>query len=265
MNCGTVITQPFCCSEEIEKNILDRNIAELIYDSDTFTGCLSLGDLYCCTFRRFFFHCMLKITTTATVSHFPSSLFSLNIFSPRAGGCNSFRGRQRRDEIASSLPEKRRSYCAVHATYAGSPLLKLHPPLLVVSMSEPKSVTFFYFLSLVQFAPQASTVNVQVSALRLQRFFRSLQGDNLPSGHGAAGLGVGKAKSNKLRRLKHWIPRATEKWKTRRRERGKIIFEFLRDARLSKNLKAIYRFRRKVMRCVCYCRFFLFTRIRLKS
>lgn len=48
--------------------------------------------------------------------------------------------------------------------------------------------------------------------------------------------------------LKMWIPSAHARWKGRRRAGGIIIYDFLKDARLSQNLKAIYRFRRKVMR-----------------
>lgn len=77
---------------------------------------------------------------------------------------------------------------------------------------------------------------------RVQRFFRRRQGGGLGEVAGAGG------KPSAIRCLKKWIPSAHTQWKRRRREGGIIIYDFLKDARLSQNLKAIYRFRRKVMR-----------------
>lgn len=76
----------------------------------------------------------------------------------------------------------------------------------------------------------------------MQRFFRRRQGG------GVGELAGSSKRPSAIRCLKQWIPDAHTKWKRRRRESGVIVYDFLKDARLSQNIKAIYRFRRKVMR-----------------
>lgn len=78
--------------------------------------------------------------------------------------------------------------------------------------------------------------------MRIQRLFRRLQGGGL------AGVAGAVRKPTAIGCLKKWIPSAHTRWKRRRHEGGIIIYDFLKDARLSQNIKAIYRFRRKVMR-----------------
>lgn len=90
----------------------------------------------------------------------------------------------------------------------------------------------------------------EVSVQRVQRFVRRRQGHSL-SGLWTGGGGVVPVKGggqNLIRRLKQWIPIAHARWKGRRREGGVVIYDFLKDARLTQNIKAIYRFRRKVIR-----------------
>eukprot|EP00903_Cladosiphon_okamuranus_P010123 g9586.t1 len=105
---------------------------------------------------------------------------------------------------------------------------------------------------------KASRDAFEASVERVQRFFRRRQGGGL------AEIADARGKPNAIRCLKKWIPSAHTRWKRRRREGGITICDFLKDARLSQNLKAIYRFRRKVMRCQAYVRgVFLVTRARL--
>lgn len=89
---------------------------------------------------------------------------------------------------------------------------------------------------------QASQDAFEASVKRVQRFVRRRQGGGLGD---VAGSG---RNPNVIRRLKRWLPPTHAEWKQRRREGGVIIFDFLKDARLSHNLKAIYKFRRKVVR-----------------
>lgn len=93
---------------------------------------------------------------------------------------------------------------------------------------------------------------MEVSVERVQRFVRRRQGhESAGAGLGRGGAGGGKnRKPNVIRCLKLWIPRAHARWKRRRREGGVIIYDFLKDARLSQNNKAIYLFRRNVLRWV---------------
>eukprot|EP00752_Nemacystus_decipiens_P013072 g11561.t1 len=88
----------------------------------------------------------------------------------------------------------------------------------------------------------------EASVLRIQRFFRRRQGAGLADVAGSV------RKPTAIGCLKRWIPSAHNRWKRRRQEAGIIIYDFLKDARLSHNLKAIYRFRRKVMWCQSYVR-----------
>lgn len=88
----------------------------------------------------------------------------------------------------------------------------------------------------------------EASVARVQRFVRRRQGGPGVKGGAAATTGDRSGRRNFIRCLKAWIPRAHGTWKRRRREGGVIIYDFLKDARLSQNIKAIYRFRRKVMR-----------------
>ncbi|CAM9780969.1 unnamed protein product [Ectocarpus fasciculatus] len=90
----------------------------------------------------------------------------------------------------------------------------------------------------------------EASVARVQRFIRRRQG--VPGAAGGAAAANSSGRRNFIRCLKAWIPRAHGTWKRRRREGGVIIYDFLKDARLSQNIKAIYRFRRKVMRCQVY-------------
>ncbi|CAM9809814.1 unnamed protein product [Ectocarpus sp. 4 AP-2014] len=92
----------------------------------------------------------------------------------------------------------------------------------------------------------------EASVARVQRFVRRRQGGPAVAGGAAATAGDRSGRRNFIRCLKAWIPRAHGTWKRRRREGGVIIYDFLKDARLSQNIKAIYRFRRKVMRCQVY-------------
>ncbi|CBJ29528.1 expressed unknown protein [Ectocarpus siliculosus] len=94
----------------------------------------------------------------------------------------------------------------------------------------------------------------EASVARVQRFVRRRQGAPGVAGGAAAAAGDRSGRRNFIRCLKAWIPRAHGTWKRRRREGGVIIYDFLKDARLSQNIKAIYRFRRKVMRCQVYVR-----------
>lgn len=89
---------------------------------------------------------------------------------------------------------------------------------------------------------QASQEAFTASVLRIQRFFRRRQGGGL------AEVAVSFRKPTAIGCLKKWIPSAHTQWKRRRHAGGIIIYDFLKDARLSQNIKAIYRFRRKVMR-----------------
>lgn len=83
---------------------------------------------------------------------------------------------------------------------------------------------------------------------RIQRFIRRRQG-NVSRGAGRGGAGVTRNRSpNVVRCLKVWIPTAHARWKRRRREGGVVIHHFLKDSKLSLYNKAIYRFRRKVVR-----------------
>ncbi|CAN0443256.1 unnamed protein product, partial [Ectocarpus sp. 12 AP-2014] len=92
----------------------------------------------------------------------------------------------------------------------------------------------------------------EASVARVQRFVRRRQGGPGVAGGAAATAGERSGRRNFIRCLKAWIPRAHGTWKRRRRDGGVIIYDFLKDARLSQNIKAIYRFRRKVMRCQVY-------------
>lgn len=87
----------------------------------------------------------------------------------------------------------------------------------------------------------------EASVERVQRFVRRRQGRASGRVGGVGGGGGNSERPNVIQCLKRWIPSAHARWKGRRREGGIIIYDFLKDARLSQNLKAIYRFRRKVM------------------
>lgn len=98
--------------------------------------------------------------------------------------------------------------------------------------------------------PQAFQDRFEARVVRLQRFVRRRIAHERSDGHGPAGFRVDAARTNQLRRLKRWVPRAVKRWKQCKDESGKIVNIFLRDARLTQNIKAIYRFRRKVIRSV---------------
>lgn len=98
---------------------------------------------------------------------------------------------------------------------------------------------------------QASRGAFEASVERVQRFIRRRQGkvSSGGAGRGAAGVGNNSPKpKNAIRCLKVWIPKAHARWERRRREGGVVIYDFLKDAKLSLYNKAIYRFRRKVVR-----------------
>lgn len=86
--------------------------------------------------------------------------------------------------------------------------------------------------------------------LRVQRVVRQRQAHTCGDGHGAAGFRSGSGGIRKLRSLKKWVPVAVKRWKSRRQEGATLVHSFLRDARLTQNIKAIYRFRKKVIRYV---------------
>ncbi|CAM9835664.1 unnamed protein product, partial [Pylaiella littoralis] len=99
---------------------------------------------------------------------------------------------------------------------------------------------------------KASEDAFEASVERIQRFIRRRQG-NVSRGAGRGGAGVTRNRSpNVVRCLKVWIPTAHARWKRRRREGGVVIHHFLKDSKLSLYNKAIYRFRRKVVRCQVY-------------
>ncbi|CAM9986381.1 unnamed protein product, partial [Sphacelaria rigidula] len=90
---------------------------------------------------------------------------------------------------------------------------------------------------------------LEVSAIKVQRFIRKRHGRSFTGDTGAEGGVVGSESSNnKVRLLKKWIPKAAESWKRRRHVGVRVIFAFLKDAKLTQNILAIYRFRRRVIR-----------------
>ncbi|CAM9338027.1 unnamed protein product [Hapterophycus canaliculatus] len=101
---------------------------------------------------------------------------------------------------------------------------------------------------------ETSLDNFEVCVERVQRFIRRRQGNTSRATWVDRGGGVTATsqRRNLVRRLKLWIPRAHARWKGRRRAAGIVIYDFLKDARLTQNIKAIYRFRRKVIRCQIY-------------
>lgn len=105
------------------------------------------------------------------------------------------------------------------------------------------SDAFRYYCCHPDGAAQGKLDEFELSAVNVQRFVRKRQGRTF----GGSNLAVGK-RSNKIRVLRRWIPKAVDRWKRRRLAAGLVVFEFLRDARLTQNIKAIYRFRRRVIR-----------------
>lgn len=91
-------------------------------------------------------------------------------------------------------------------------------------------------------AGQGKLDNVELSAVKVQRFVRKRQGRTF----GGSNLAIEKP-LNKIRVLRRWIREVVDRWRRRRQAAGKEVFEFLRDAKFTQNIKAIYRFRRRVI------------------
>ncbi|CAM9763144.1 unnamed protein product, partial [Scytosiphon promiscuus] len=116
-------------------------------------------------------------------------------------------------------------------------------------------------------AEESSPDIFEVSVKRIQRLVRHRQGHGscCTWSGGGGGVTIGGREKNLIRRLRQWIPIAHARWKGRRHEGGAVIHDFLKDARLTQNIKAIYRFRRKVIRCQIYVKGVrVITRDRLK-
>lgn len=120
-----------------------------------------------------------------------------------------------------------------------------HLPLTAIPPLRLHYITSTYLsteTSVRRFArSQASRDAFEARVVQVQRFARRHRGG------GAAEVAGRVGKPSAIRCLKSWIPNACSRWTRRRREGGVIIYDFLKDARLSQNLKAIYNFRRKVM------------------
>ena len=107
-----------------------------------------------------------------------------------------------------------------------------------------------FFVCLIFREYQASLDKYEASVLRVQRVVRRRQAHPRGDGHGAAGFRSEGGAIRRLRSLKKWVPIVVKKWKHRRLEGANLVQTFLRDARLTQNIKAIYRFRKKVIRYV---------------